>query len=211
MLEQLGFRKIVDTSFMIAFMFPPGVDPADVEKYMNGMKRAQMDLDFEPEKYKHHYLKEIPERYRAKVDVRRFGPGERIVFLPYSEAVYAKTQAWLQERGLFEVKPPVNYSRLGGGVSHALACRRIRRRLVGAAPAPVAPWHEPVRTVRASIPARNRAPTSPTDGSGTAAPASSSRPPIDRSARSPPPNSASRSAGAGSRIRSAATACSGRA
>ncbi len=109
-LEQLGFRKVVDTSFMIAFMFPPGVDPADVEKYMNGMKRAQMDLDFEPEKYKHHYLKEIPERYRAMVDVRRFGPGERVVFLPYSEAVYAKTQAWLQERGLFEVKPPVNYT-----------------------------------------------------------------------------------------------------
>ena len=109
-LEQLGFRKIVDTSFMIAFMFPPGVDPADVEKYMNGMKRAQMDLDFEPEKYKHHYLEEIPERYRAQVDVRRFSPGERVVFLPYSEAVYAKTQAWLQERGLFEVKPPVNYS-----------------------------------------------------------------------------------------------------
>src|SRR5690348_3486733 len=41
-LEQLGFRKIVDTSFMIAFIFPPGTDPADVEKYMSGMKRAQM-------------------------------------------------------------------------------------------------------------------------------------------------------------------------
>ena len=105
-----GFRKVVDTSFMIAFMFPPGVNPADVEKYMNGMKRAQMDLDFEPEKYKHHYLKEIPERYQAQVDVRRFGPSERVVFLPYSETVYARTQAWLQERGLFEVKPPVNYT-----------------------------------------------------------------------------------------------------
>src|SRR5262245_751363 len=108
-LEHLGFRKVVDTSFMIAFMFPPGVDPADVEKYTNGMKRAQMDLDFEPEKYKHHYLKEIPERYRAKVDVRRFGPCERIVFLPYSEAVYTRTQAWLQERGLFEIRPAGKY------------------------------------------------------------------------------------------------------
>ena len=26
-LEQLGFRKVVDASFMIAFMFPTGVDP----------------------------------------------------------------------------------------------------------------------------------------------------------------------------------------
>ena len=50
-LEQLGFRKVSDTSFMIAFMFPPGVDPVDVEKYMSGMKRAQMELDFAPEKY----------------------------------------------------------------------------------------------------------------------------------------------------------------
>ena len=37
-LEQLGFRKVVDTSFMIAFMFPRHVDPADVEKYMNGLE-----------------------------------------------------------------------------------------------------------------------------------------------------------------------------
>ena len=106
-LEQLGFRKVVDTSFMIGFMFPPGVDQADVEKYMNGMKRAQMDLDLEPEKYKHYYLNEIPDRYKSKVDVRRFSSGERIVFLPYNEATYAKTQAWLHERGLFEERPPV--------------------------------------------------------------------------------------------------------
>ena len=59
LMEQLGFRKVVDTSFVIGFMFPSGVDPADVEKYMNGLKRAQMDLDCEPEKYKHYYLNEI--------------------------------------------------------------------------------------------------------------------------------------------------------
>jgi NitT/TauT family transport system substrate-binding protein len=100
-LEQLGFRKIVDTSFIIAFMFPDGVDPADVEKYMNGLKRAQMDLDFTPEKYKHFYLNEIPDRYKSCVDVRRFSPGERIVFLPYGEETYTRTQAWLRERGIF--------------------------------------------------------------------------------------------------------------
>jgi hypothetical protein len=100
-LEQLGFRKIVDTSFMIGFMFPDNVKEDDVAKYMNGMRRAQMDLDLEPEKYKHYYLNEIPDRYRSKVDVRRFSPGERIVFLPYTEATYGKTQAWLQDRNLF--------------------------------------------------------------------------------------------------------------
>ena len=101
-LDYLGFRRIVDTTFMIGFMFPQGVAATDIEKYMNGLKRAQMDLDFQPERYKHLYLNEIPERYRSKVDVRRFSPGERIVFLPYSEEVYGKTQAWIHERGLFE-------------------------------------------------------------------------------------------------------------
>jgi NitT/TauT family transport system substrate-binding protein len=105
-LEQLGFRKVVDASFMIAFMFPVNVDPADVEKYMNGMKRAQMELDFAPEKYRHYYRNEIPERYRDKVDVRRFSTGERIVFLPYTKEMYEKTQAWIHERGIFEGQPP---------------------------------------------------------------------------------------------------------
>ena len=110
-LEQLGFRKIVDASFMIAFMFPPGVDPGDIQKYMNGMRRAQMELDLEPEKYRPLYLNEIPDRYKSMVDVRRFSPGERIVFLPYTEAMYAKTQTWLHERGLFERSAPaVDYA-----------------------------------------------------------------------------------------------------
>jgi NitT/TauT family transport system substrate-binding protein len=110
-LEQLGFRKIVDASFMIAFMFPPGVDPGDIQKYMNAMRRAQMELDLEPEKYRPFYLNEIPDRYKSMVDVRRFSPGERIVFLPYTEAMYAKTQTWLHERGLFEGSAPaVDYA-----------------------------------------------------------------------------------------------------
>jgi hypothetical protein len=103
-LEQLGFRKIVDTTFMIAFMFPHAVDPVDVDKYMEGLKRAQMDLDFAPERYKHFYLNEIPDRYKSRIDVRRFSSGERIVFLPYGEEVYAKTQAWIRERGLFDAQ-----------------------------------------------------------------------------------------------------------
>jgi hypothetical protein len=75
---------------------------------MSAMKRAQMDLDVEPEKYKHFYLNEIPDRYKGTVDVRRFSPGERIVFLPYSAEVRARTQAWLHERGLFEQLPPAS-------------------------------------------------------------------------------------------------------
>src|SRR5712691_6728108 len=50
-------------------------------------------LDREPERYKHFYLNEIPERYKSRIDVRLFSPGERIVFLPYGEDTFARTQA----------------------------------------------------------------------------------------------------------------------
>jgi ABC-type nitrate/sulfonate/bicarbonate transport system substrate-binding protein len=106
-LEQMGFRKIVDTTFMIAFMYPEGVAESDVEKYMNGLRRAQMDLDLAPEKYKHFYLNEIPDRYKARVDVRRFSSGERIVFLPYGQDTWRATQAWIRERALFGEEEPV--------------------------------------------------------------------------------------------------------
>jgi hypothetical protein len=36
----------------------------------------------------------VPEKYRHQVDVRTFGTGERIVFLPYTREVFAATQAW---------------------------------------------------------------------------------------------------------------------
>jgi hypothetical protein len=38
--------------------------------------------------------------------VRRFSTGERIVFLPYSEATFRKTQDWIHARGIFPERPP---------------------------------------------------------------------------------------------------------
>jgi hypothetical protein len=49
---------------------------------MKGLKRAQIDLDFAPEEYKHFHVNEIPDRYKARVDARRFSSGERTLFLP---------------------------------------------------------------------------------------------------------------------------------
>jgi NitT/TauT family transport system substrate-binding protein len=102
LLEQQGFRKVLDSTFMAGFLFAADIDPVDVERYFNGLKRAQMDLDFEPERYKHHYLKEIPARFHDLVDVRGFGTGERVVFLPYTPEMYERSQRWMRERELFE-------------------------------------------------------------------------------------------------------------
>jgi NitT/TauT family transport system substrate-binding protein len=101
-LEQQGFRKVLDTTFVAGFLFSAHIDADDVERYFNALKRAQMDLDFEPERYKHYYLREIPERFHALIDVTAFGPGERVVFLPYTSDRYEHTQEWMRERELFE-------------------------------------------------------------------------------------------------------------
>jgi NitT/TauT family transport system substrate-binding protein len=103
LLEQSGFRRIVSTTFMMAFMFPPGVASADVERYMRALIRAQADIDVEPERYKHYFLNELPDRFRGTVDVRRFGPGERVVPQPYTQAIFERTQKWMHDRNLFDV------------------------------------------------------------------------------------------------------------
>jgi len=36
------------------------------------------------------------------MDVRRFGPGERLVFLPYDQHIFDSTQRWVADRGIFE-------------------------------------------------------------------------------------------------------------
>ena len=107
--EQLGMRKVVDSTFMIGFMFPDRVDEADVEKYFAAMERAQADIDLEPDQYKHHYVQELPERYQDRVDVRLFGPGERVVFLPYSEEAFTKTQRWMEDHQVFDEQPAFEF------------------------------------------------------------------------------------------------------
>lgn len=107
--EQLGMRKIVDASFMGAFMMPPPTPISDLERYFRALRRAQIDIDLAPERYKHHFSHELPPRYRDRVDVRLFGPGERVVFLPYTRATFATTQRWIHERGIFETAAVCDY------------------------------------------------------------------------------------------------------
>ena len=101
LLEQLGFRKIVDTTFMIGSLVTNGADIEDVSRYFRALRRAQRDLDVEPERYTHYFLRELPERYHATVDMRRMGPGERLVFEPYTKAVFERTHRWMEELDLF--------------------------------------------------------------------------------------------------------------
>jgi hypothetical protein len=99
--EQLGFRKVIDTTFMIATMITGDPDPADLRKFFAALRRAQRDIDLRPDLYTHFFRNEFPERYHAVMDTRRWGPGERLVFEPYTKAVYDETFRWIAERGIF--------------------------------------------------------------------------------------------------------------
>jgi hypothetical protein len=99
--EQLGFRKVIDTTFMITTMISGTPDPEDLRKFFRALKRAQRDIDLRPDRYTHYYRREFPVRYHALMDTRRWGPGERIVFEPYTKEVYDETFRWIADRGMF--------------------------------------------------------------------------------------------------------------
>jgi len=104
--EAFGFRKVVDATFMIGFLVTgSGTTKADIDKYLAALRRAQMDIDLRPELYKHYHLRAVPERYREQVDVRTFGTGERIVFLPYTREVFTATRQWTEAHNLFSGAP----------------------------------------------------------------------------------------------------------
>jgi ABC-type nitrate/sulfonate/bicarbonate transport system substrate-binding protein len=99
--EQLGFRKIIDSTFMIATLITGDPDPEDVRKYFRALRRAQRDIDLRPELYTHYYKKEFPARFLDQMDTRRWGPGERIVFEPYTRDVFEESFQWIAERPIF--------------------------------------------------------------------------------------------------------------
>ncbi len=99
--EQLGFRKLIDTTFMIASMITGNPDPEDLRKFFRALRRAQRDIDLRPDLYTHYYRKEFPQRYHSLMDTRRWGPGERLVFEPYTKEVYDETFKWITDHNIF--------------------------------------------------------------------------------------------------------------
>jgi hypothetical protein len=101
-LEQLGFRKVIDTTFMMATAITGNPSREDLRKFFNALRKAQRDIDLRPEMYTHYYRKEFPKRFLEQMDTRRWGPGERIVFEPYTKQVFEESFQWIKDRGIFE-------------------------------------------------------------------------------------------------------------
>jgi hypothetical protein len=100
--EQLGFRKVIDNTFMISSMLNEDPVPEDIARFYRALRRAQRDIDVRPELYTHYYRREFPERFHARMDTRSWGPGERIVFEPYTREVYEQSFLWIARHELFE-------------------------------------------------------------------------------------------------------------
>jgi hypothetical protein len=100
-MEQLGFRKIIDTTFMMASMITGNPDLEDIRRYFRALRRAQRDIDLRPEHYTRYYKKEFPARFQDMMDTRRWGPGERIVFEPYTKEAFAEAFRWIGAHGIF--------------------------------------------------------------------------------------------------------------
>src|SRR3954449_1536371 len=103
LLEQQGFRKLVDTSFVMGFLISSQAAPEDVERYFAALLRAQQEIDLDLPRYARHWAREMPADLLELVDVRRFGPGERIVPQPYTRQMFQRTQSWMQGRELLDV------------------------------------------------------------------------------------------------------------
>lgn len=100
-LEQQGFRKIVDTSFMIGFLINGDATDEQLWAYFNALQRAQREIDVAKELYQHYFLKELPEKLHQYFDYRKSGIGERLIFEPYTKETFDRTHRWMLEWGIF--------------------------------------------------------------------------------------------------------------
>lgn len=103
LLEQRGFRKLVDTTFIMGFLLSGQADPADIERYFRALLRAQTEIDLQPQRYAHYWGREMPGDLLDLVDVRRFGPGERVVPQPYTRDMFERTYRWMQAWDLVDI------------------------------------------------------------------------------------------------------------
>ena len=86
----------------MGFLLSSTADGEAVEQYFWALLRAQQEIDLEPHRYTRHWAREMPGDLLNIVDVRRFGPGERIVPQPYTKEMFERTQGWMQAWDLLD-------------------------------------------------------------------------------------------------------------
>ena len=102
-LEQHGFRKLVDTTFMMGFLRQRGRRRGGPSSATSGRCGARSGRSTSsPSATSTTGCASCREDLPSGVDVRRFGPGERIVFEPYTREMFERTHRWLESWELFD-------------------------------------------------------------------------------------------------------------
>jgi NitT/TauT family transport system substrate-binding protein len=105
-LEQQGFQKVLDTSFMVNFMIVGTPVMGDVEKYFEALRQAQRAIDEDQNKYKHYLVRDFPKKFRPLLNTQRCGIGERVVFDSYPRDLFIRSRDWTVEQKIL----PRNWS-----------------------------------------------------------------------------------------------------
>jgi NitT/TauT family transport system substrate-binding protein len=103
-LEQNGFRKIIDNCFMQGFLLSGDVETEHAQAYFRALMRAQQDVDLNPEDYKEMVLEHsVPAEFQGAVkNVAALGIPTRIVFQDYTEQMYEATRRWMDGHDFFD-------------------------------------------------------------------------------------------------------------
>ena len=99
--EQLGFRKVIDNTFMIGTMIHGDPDPEDLRKFFRALRRAQRDIDLRPELYTHYYENEFPERWHSMMDTRRWAPASVSSSSRTPRKSTKNSFEWIAQHGIF--------------------------------------------------------------------------------------------------------------
>ena len=98
--EARGLRKLAQGEFRITFWVAPGLDPAVLAAYFRALRRADEALTRTPERYLPLWARNIPPGLAGDYDYTTFGPGEQLVFEPYTEEMFREALAFARRWGL---------------------------------------------------------------------------------------------------------------
>lgn len=115
-LEQNGYKKIIDNSFIQGFLISGDVDPEDTAAYFRALRRAQRDIDLDAEPYKPYLMEHsIPKEFRRYVkNLAGLGVPTRVVFEEYTQEMYEETRKWMNRHDFFpdeeRSRQPISYA-----------------------------------------------------------------------------------------------------
>ena len=110
--EEKGLRKLASGEFRTLFWVSPGIPACALGAYFRALRRADVALREQPEKYMHLWKKNIPPAIEGDYDWSKFGLGEMLVFERYPEETFDQTMQFARRWGLDKNVREDSYSEL---------------------------------------------------------------------------------------------------